>query len=71
MVLVDQFTWVVEAVASEVQGGDGGVEEYEVSNGFGPLILPHLAPPHLQHLDLHPNSTHSSKMTRQMAKVSC
>lgn len=64
MVWPDQFTWVVEAVASEVQGGNGGVEQYEVSNGLGPLILPHLAPPHFQHLNLHP-SAHALKSDEQ------
>ncbi len=45
-------TWVVQAVPSEVQSGNGCVEEDEVSNGLGTFILSHLAPTHLQHLNL-------------------
>jgi hypothetical protein len=45
-------TWVVQAVPSEVQSGDGCVEEDEVSNGLCTFILSHLAPTHLQHLNL-------------------
>ncbi len=45
-------TWVVQAVPSEVQSGNGCVEEDEVSNGLGTFILSNLAPTHLQHLNL-------------------
>ena len=58
-------TWIVQAVPSEVQSGNGGVEEDEVSNGLGTFVLSHLAPTHLQHLNLHKPACSKSATTHE------
>lgn len=45
-------TWIAETVASEIKCGEGGVEENEVCNGLGAILLTNLAPAGLQDIDL-------------------
>ncbi len=62
-------TWIVQAVPSEVQSGNGGVEEDEVSNGLGTFVLSHLAPTHLQHLNLHKPACSKSATTHSYSRA--
>ena len=62
-------TWVVQAVPSEVQSGNGCVEEDEVSNGLGTFILSNLAPTHLQHLNLQKPACSRSATTQGYSRA--